>query len=100
MILKDRKKWSLGKKILGFFSIQIVYENLHKYCVELNGVIGNVSPLPDETDVTIEKYAKFLVGIYSSSLHKWFFKQKGKNWAKIAIYLVLTRAAIHKLCTN
>ena len=28
--------------------------------------------------VANEKYAKFLVGIYSSSLHRWFFKQIGR----------------------
>lgn len=59
-LLKDRKKWSLGKKILGFFSIQLVFDGLHKYCIELNDIIGNIAPLPLEVEDKLDKYEKFL----------------------------------------
>jgi len=58
--LKHKHKWPLSKKIIGFFSIQLVYNDLHKYCVELNTIIGNVGSLPKETDEKIDPYGKFL----------------------------------------
>ena len=67
--LKHKHKWPLSKKIVGFFSIQSVYNDLHEYCVELNTIIGNVGSLPKETDDKIDRYGKFLKSF--PTLHKF-----------------------------
>lgn len=79
--LKDRNKWPFFTKIIGFFSIQSVYNDLHDECVELNKIIGKVGKLPKEVDIKIDAYGRFLKKF--PSFHKYIdLHNKIKNESK------------------